>query len=200
MKQYFVLGDININTKMTNLNSSNCINMLNSNCSTSIIDIPTSVTCTSATILDHIITNEIRHVIRLVYSITDYFPIMVIIDRKFATKNGLQKFACFFRNFDPVEYNYDLQSQFNQFLPQLYTVTENDFNNKFKKFYSVIKFTIESHTPLNKLSRKQQRFKNKLWIIKSLLISIKKKKNCIKLTIYLDYLQKKSITNCILTH
>ena len=88
MKYNFVLGDININTKMTNRNSSNFINMLSSHCSTSITDLPTRVTCTSATVLDHIITNENRHVIRPVvihHSITDHFPIMVIIDGKFAT-------------------------------------------------------------------------------------------------------------------
>ena len=91
MKDYFVLGDININTKTTNLNSSNFINMLSSNCSTSIIDIPTRVTCTSSSVLDHIIINENRRVIRPIvidHSITDHIPIMAIIDRKFATKNA----------------------------------------------------------------------------------------------------------------
>ena len=39
----------------------------------------------------------------------------------------------------------------------------------------LIKLTIEKHAPLKKLSRKQQRLKNKPWITKSLLISIKKK-------------------------
>ena len=89
MKHYFVFGDININTKTTNLNSSNFINMLSSNCSTSIIDIPTRVTCISSTVLDHIITNENRCVIRPIvidHSITDHFPIMAIIDKKLAIK------------------------------------------------------------------------------------------------------------------
>ena len=97
--------------------------------------------------------------------------------KKFATKNALQKFARSIRNFDLAKYNYDLQLQFNQFLPQLYTATENDFNNKFEKFYSMIKLAIENHTrtPLKKLSTKQQRLKNKPWITKRFLIFIKKK-------------------------
>ena len=89
MKHYFVLGDINIITKTTNLNSSNFINMLSSNCSTSNIDIPTRVTCTSSTVLDHIITNENCRVVRPIvidHLITDHFLIMAIINRKFATK------------------------------------------------------------------------------------------------------------------
>ena len=151
MKHYFVLGDININTKMINLNSSNFINMLSSNCSTSIIDIPTRVTCTSSTVLGHIITNKNRCVICPIvihHSITDHFPIMAIIDRKLAIKNASHKFVRSFKNFDPVKYNYDKQSQFNQFLPQLHTVTQNDFNNKFEEFYSIIKLAIEKHAPL----------------------------------------------------
>ena len=75
---------------------------------------------------------------------------MAIVDRKLAIKNASHKFARSFKNFDPVKYNYDMQSQFNQFLLQLYTVTENDFNNKFEKFYSIIKLTIEKHAPLKK--------------------------------------------------
>ena len=141
-----------MNIKMTNLNSSHFINMLSSNCSTIIIGIPIRVTCTSAAVLDHII-NENRHVIRPVvidHSITDYFPIMASIDTNFAAKNASQKFARSFKNFDPVKYNSDLQSQFNQFLTQLYTVTENDFNNKFEKFYSIIKLTIENHCTTEK--------------------------------------------------
>ena len=162
IKHYFVLGDININTETTNLNSSNFINMLSLNCSSCIIDIPTRITYTSATVLDHIITNENRHGIRSVvidHSMANHFSIMALIDRKFAIKNASQKFAFSFRNFDPVKYHCDLQSQFNQFLPQLYTVTENDFSNKFEKFYSIIKLTIENQTPLKKLSKKKQRLK-----------------------------------------
>ena len=135
MKHYFVLGDININTKTTNLNSSNFINLLNSNFSTCIIDRPTRVTCTSSTVLDLIIANENHHVIH--HSIMNHFPLMGIIDRKFAIKIASQKFARSFTNFDPFKYNYDLQLQFSKFLYQLYTATGNNFKNKFKKLYFI---------------------------------------------------------------
>ena len=125
------------NITTTNLNSSNFINMLSSNCSTSIIDIPTRVTCTSSTVLDHIIINENRCVIRPIvidHLVTDHFPIMAIIDRKLAIKNASHKFVCSFKNFDPVKYNYDMQSQFNQFLPQLHTVTQMNSIISLKNF------------------------------------------------------------------
>ena len=81
-KYYFVFGDMNINAKMTYLNSSNFINTLSLN-STSIIDIPMTVTCTSVTVFDHIITNENRHHIRPVvidHSAADHFLIMNMVD------------------------------------------------------------------------------------------------------------------------
>ena len=42
-------------------------------------------------------------------------------------------------------------------------------------FYSLITSTIDAHAFLKKLSRKQNRLKNKPWITKGLLTSIKKK-------------------------
>ena len=44
--------------------------MLNSNCSTSIINLGTRVTSSSATVLDHIITNKNRH--EIIPSVIDY--------------------------------------------------------------------------------------------------------------------------------
>ena len=78
---------------------------------------------------------------------------------------------------------------------------ENDFNNNFEEFYSTIKLTIESDVPLNKLSIESSSvLKTNLGKLKVFLFPSKRNKNCIKLTTYLDYLQKKSIANCILTH
>ena len=66
--------------------------MLNSNCSTSIINLPTRVTSSSATVFDHIITNENRHEIIpsvIDYDITDHYPVMAIINRN-VTSNPSQ--------------------------------------------------------------------------------------------------------------
>ena len=45
----------------------------------------------------------------------------------------------------------------------------------FEDFYSLITTTIENHAPLKKLTRKQTRLRNKPWITKGLLKSIKRK-------------------------
>ena len=58
---------------------------------------------------------------------------------------------------------------------------------------------MENHAPLKKLPRNQQRLKNKHWITKSLLISIKKKQKLPKLYIF-ELPSEKSITNHIQTY
>ena len=55
------------------------------------------------------------------------------------------------------------------------TLTENNVNDIFNEFYSLLTSTINIHAPLKKLSCKQKRLINKPWVTKGLLISIKKK-------------------------
>ena len=49
-----------ITPKRTNC-SKDYLNLFSSNCATNIIDVTTRVTTSSATVLDHIITNENKH-------------------------------------------------------------------------------------------------------------------------------------------
>ena len=60
---YFILGDLNVNTDKF-ATASNCsfdnLNMLTSNSFTSLITKPSRVTPSTATIIDHILTNENR--------------------------------------------------------------------------------------------------------------------------------------------
>ena len=80
-KLFFALSDINIHFSSKPSNSAKAteyLNMLNANWSTSIVNIPTRITSSSATVLDHIITNENRYeIISFVVNcnITDHFPI-----------------------------------------------------------------------------------------------------------------------------
>ena len=70
---------MNINTsKLTNC-SEDYLNLLSSNCATNIIDVPTGVATSSATVLDYTITNENKHQIFpavVDYDITDHYPVM----------------------------------------------------------------------------------------------------------------------------
>ena len=91
--QYFILGDMNIST--LNNCSSKCtqdyLNMLSSNCTMNLIDKPTSVTPSSGTIIDHILSNDSKHhIIPLVfdYDITDHYPVAALINRNLAPKRS----------------------------------------------------------------------------------------------------------------
>ena len=79
-KKYFILGDMNLSTSNATLSIScqRYLNMLKTNRSTNIINLPTRFTPTTATILDHIITNENKHQIYSLvidHDITDHYPV-----------------------------------------------------------------------------------------------------------------------------
>ena len=64
-------------------------------------------------------------------------------------------------------------------------ITESNINDIFDSFYFLLTSTIIAHAPLKKLTDKQKRLKNKPWITKGLLISIKRKQKMHK-THYLN--------------
>ena len=81
-KRFFVLGDININTSKRTNYSKDYLNLLSFYCATNIIDVPTRVTTSSATVLDHIITNKNKHQIFpsvVDYVITNHYPVMALV-------------------------------------------------------------------------------------------------------------------------
>ena len=169
---------MNINTsKQTNC-CKDYLNLLSSNCATNIIAVPTRVTTTSATVLDHIITNENKHQIFpavVDYDITDHYPVMALVNNKLNHKNVQPKFARSFAKFNSDIFNNDLQKRINRFMPKILTISENNVDDIFNEFYVLITSTIDTHAPLKKLLRKQRRLRSKPWITKGLLILIKKK-------------------------
>ena len=177
-KRFFVLGDMNINTSKRTNYSKDYLNLLNSNCATNIIDVPTRVTTSSATVLDHIITNENKHQIFpavVDYDITEHYPVMALVNNELIHKNVQPEFSRSFANFNSDSFNNDLQKRINSFMPKILTISENNVYDIFNEFYLLITSTIDTHAPLKKLSRKQKRLRSKPWVTKGLLISIKKK-------------------------
>ena len=81
-KQFFILDDLNIDTSTDKLSISSIqyLNILASHGTKSLIDKPTRVTLTSATILDHALTNvSVSSVLPgiMYYNITDHYPIFL---------------------------------------------------------------------------------------------------------------------------
>ena len=169
---------MNINKSNRTKCSKDCLNLLSSNCATNIIDVPTRVTTSSATVLDHIITNENKHQIFpavVDYDITDHYPVMALVNDKLIHENVQPKFARSFAKFNSDSFNKNLQKRINSFMTKILTISENNDDDIFNEFYLLITSTIDTHAHLKKLSRKQRRLRSKPWITKGLLILIKKK-------------------------
>ena len=157
---FFVLGDINIHFSSKSSYSAKAreyLNMLNANCSTFIINIPTKITSSSATVLDHIITNENRYEILpfvVNYNITDHFPIIATIKNNFISQRHQQRLVRSFSKFNSEHFNDDLFFKIKNFVPKFNTATGKNITDLFEQFYSLITKTIDTHAPFKKLSRK----------------------------------------------
>ena len=131
--QYFILGDMNINT--LNNCSSKCtqdyLNMLSPNCTVNLIDKPTRVTLSSGTIRDHILTNDSKHqMISLMidYDITDHFPVAALISKNLAPKRSESILVRSFTKFECNNFNNDIFTELDNFMSNINAVTESNIN------------------------------------------------------------------------
>ena len=79
-RTFYILGDININISESNsgVQANNYINIITSNGAFNIITKPTRVTPISATLIDHVTTNDITHIIVpliILGDLTDHYPV-----------------------------------------------------------------------------------------------------------------------------
>ena len=119
---YFILGDLNINTDKfatASNDSSDYLNMLTSNSVTSLITKPTKVTPSIATIIDHVLTNNNRLLLTpfvTKYTLTDHYPIMISFSQKTNnTCTNQDKLVRSFSKFFVEEFIKYLQIRFNEF-------------------------------------------------------------------------------------
>ena len=188
----YLIGDLNINICSPNKNFSNdaidFVNMLASYSFFPIISLPTRVTDTSATLIDHIITNDCKNSIFpgiIKTDLSDHYPIFCTIDAaaRDRTSNNKSKKPIFQRDlidFDSDTFCHHLHESLCEFFNNNCDVNPSNFNNLFSDCINIIKSIINFHAPLKKLSRKQLKLKLKPWITKGLLVSIKHKQQLYK--------------------
>ena len=80
-KTFYILGDINITIYKNNLSAQakNYINAIACNGAYSMIIQPTRITANSATLIDHVITNDVVHTISpsiILNDMTDHYPLL----------------------------------------------------------------------------------------------------------------------------
>ena len=134
--------------------------------------------CNTLLPMDHIITNENKYEILpsvVNYDITDPFPIIATTINNFISKRHQQRLVRSYNKLNSKNFNEDIFSKIENFVPKLNIVTGKNFNDLLEQLYSLITKILDTHAPLKKLSRKQRRLKSKPWITKGLLILIKRK-------------------------
>ena len=124
------------------------------------------MTDSSSTTLNHILTNENRYPLTPIiidYDLTDNYPIMVIVSNKLKSNRDDNKsiFKRFFTEFSVDNFNQELHDRFDDFLIRNASIDENNFDELFNNFHSIITQTIDKHAPLKNLTRKQQRLQRR---------------------------------------
>ncbi len=186
-----LVGDLNIdyNKKKLDPTIRKYIDMVRSFNFQNLIKIPTRVTFTSATVIDHFYTNNkdiITETNVLINDISDHYPIIGFLKLQ-KDKPNIE--TTYFRKFTKQnKLNFQLEStkeilHLQHFL-QLHPLLP--INQKFELLISTLKRAFDNNIPLTKLSKKKYKNKLKPWISKEI-------KKCINIKLRL--LKKLQKTN-----
>ena len=205
--KFYICGDFNIN-QLTYYTSSNVKCFIDSIMSLgceNVIKKPTRITTHSATLIDHIYTNNSQNHITagiLIDDISDHLPTFILIETKSikkvkSWKNTKRK------NMNSIEMENFLIDLQNSFLNWscINSTVEEDFN----RFNSTFELIIDEHAPKTTITRKQKKLRQKPWITKGLLKSIRHKNKLYKTFItnktessFLNYKQYRNKLNHLL--
>ena len=117
-KVFYILGDFNINIMQENQSkcANDYINLIIRNSAAPIITIPTRVTATLSTLLDHIITNNMDQVISptvIETDITDHYPILCTVNKpRYSIPNFIKTFYWDKSSFSADFIHNDLQADY----------------------------------------------------------------------------------------
>lgn len=182
---YYAMGDYNLDLIRLSNNKpvQQYVNTLISSCCKCMIDIPTRITQSSKTLIDHIYSNDLNHKqlqsgVALL-DISDHLGTFLIIpdnsksSNKDSTKQRLKRNM---KNFNIELFLEDLKHNIRKFD----MIDSNDMNlpsvHEFcEEFVSTFVSVVNQHAPLQKMSRKERRFCNKPWLTSTLQKAIDKK-------------------------
>ena len=177
-KDVFITGDFNIDSLKVESNEYVCnyFDMISSHGFANVIELPTRITESSKTSIDHFYHNCPSKVLKssiLCSDMSDHLPLLVTI------KNSslAAKQQCFtIRNYKNLDNNdtvfLDASLSFDNLKVEFANVNES-VNDKFLKFTSAITDVLNKHAPLRKLSRKETKLKLKPWITAGIRNSMK---------------------------
>ena len=154
------------------------LNIILSNCALPIFTIPTRVTSSSSTIIDHIITNDLKHNLTpfvIQEDTTDHFPIGCFVQNLSPKKQKKIKTISYYRDkskFKSEDFCDDVQSKFFAYIINMPDLDCDNVNGSFNGFENLLRSIIDDHAPLKRLSRRQRKLQSKPWLTKGIHISI----------------------------
>ena len=175
---YYIVGDFNINV-CDNLNSNvqSYIQSIYSLGGCSIIDKPARITSSTATLIDHLYTNNLKNPYIpgiLIADISDHLPIFCLI--KCNTPRHLNStYIRDMKNFSVANYVENVQKSLQEFQPQ------TDPDACINELLSIITTVTNQHAPRRLTTRRKNKLKRKLWLTAGILKSISTKNKLFRL-------------------
>ena len=167
-----LLGDLNINTSSNDNNSKDYKDVLLSHGLTNTINLPTRITESSETVIDHLITNIDLNILDsgvLTEEVSDHLPIFGIA--KICAKRSLSTYTYAKRRFNPTKKHMFVSSLLKG-LERDPIIIDSDPETSLHNLTSVIQAATDEVFPIIKLSNKQRkRFRNP-WITPGIIKSI----------------------------
>ena len=184
--EFVISGDFNIDLLKHDCNPkiSNYVNAIYAEGCSNLINKPTRITESTATLLDHLysnMTNNISNRGVLTCDISDHLPTFCCLRKKTIKKQD-KKLARDMKNFNKTNFLNDI----NVLVSTINNVQDDELDPEkvIDKFLDGFAEIVNLHAPLRPQTRKETRLKTKPWITKSILKSIQKKnamfKQCYK--------------------
>ena len=166
-----IMGEFNINliNYTSHASTENFVNTMSSYFYTPYILKPIRIIDNSATLIDNIFFNSIKyHTVsgNILTDISDHLPNFLIINKLNALPKHFVMYQRDYSNLDETA----LIDEVRSINWEIICPSNNDANEIFQRFYSNIVQIIDKHAPVEKLSKKQIKFKSKPWITKGIKI------------------------------
>ena len=153
-------------------------NLLSSPCKC-VIDLPTRISDHSKTLIDHIYVNDDKHSYvsgAVLSDLSDHYGTFIVALVKKQFQETPKYFN--FRDMSTFKIEVFLQDLENDLSEGKFNFNDN-VNDQFGNFLSIFCKCVNNSAPIRKASRKEKKFREKPWISRGLLKSIKKEKQVI---------------------
>ena len=151
-KTFHILGDINININKRSSQDVNYRNATESNGAFQLFTKPTRVTDSTATVIDHIITNDKIHKLCpyvLPANLTDHYPTICMMDNLTIKKNNTKNVPSYRygKFFNSQIFCDELKEKLGELVSNNLPLNHAIFNSVFDEFVAQITEMIDRHAP-----------------------------------------------------